>query len=293
MAEVAVVGIGRMGSALTRRLAAAGHQVTAWNRSRHAADAIAAAAGGALRRVADHPEEAVGGVQFVISVLADGEATKEVLLDGQVLAAIQPGTVVCDMGTSGVRAAQALDAALRSRGHAFVDAPVSGSVATADAGQLLVMASGDPLAVDALRPVFAAFAKRVAYLGQAGSGQAMKLAVNLVVHSLNSALSEAIALAGRAGIKAADSYDVFQDSVVAAPYVSYKREAFLNPDAPVAMSLDLVRKDLHLITALARDLGIYLPTATAVTAQVAASCAAGYGSKDMAALTRYIGREAP
>lgn len=292
MADVAVIGIGRMGGAVSRRLVAAGHHVTAWNRSRAAADALAGDIGGRLLRVAEDPADAVAGAQVVICALADGDVTRTVLLEGGVLAALRPDAVVCDMGTGGVPAAEALDAALRLSGHAFVDAPVSGSVATADAGQLLVMASGDPAAVDALRPVLAAFSKQVAYLGPAGAGQAMKLAVNLVVHNLNAALSEALALAGRAGIQAADAYDVFQASVVAAPFVNYKREAFLNPQAAVAMSLDLVSKDLRLITAFARDLGVRLPATAAVAAEVAASCEAGLGPQDMAALSRFIGHEA-
>ena len=104
----------------------------------------------------------------MISALSDGDATRAVLLDEALLSSLPTDAVVGDMGTSGLQAAHALDAAFRGSGHAFVDAPVSGSVATADAGQVLVMASGDPGAVDAFRPVLAAFAKEVAYLGPAG-----------------------------------------------------------------------------------------------------------------------------
>ena len=87
----------------------------------------------------------------------------------------------------------------------------------------------------------------------------MKLAVNLVVHDLNAAVSEALIIAKRAGIAAEDAYDVFQDSVIAAPFVVYKRAAFLDPETPVAMSLDLVHKDLRLITGLADELGVPVP----------------------------------
>jgi 3-hydroxyisobutyrate dehydrogenase-like beta-hydroxyacid dehydrogenase len=292
VADVTILGIGRMGGAISRRLAAAGHHVTVWNRSRAAAEALVGEIGGPLLRVAEVSADAVSGAQFVICALADGDATRTVLLDGTVLSALRPDAVVCDMGTSGVQAAEALEAALRRSGRAFVDAPVSGGVATADAGQLLVMASGDPAAVDALRPVLAAFSRRVAYLGPAGAGQVMKLAVNLVVHDLNAAMSEALVLADRAGIDTSDAYDVFQASVVASPFVNYKREAFLNALSPVAMRLDLVRKDLQLITALARDLGVSLPATQAVAEQVAAACAGGFGSQDMAALCRFVAREA-
>lgn len=280
-----------MGRVMARRLVAAGHQVTVWNRNRAPADALSRAVDGQSLRVAGDPAAAVAGARFVISALADGDVTREVLLGGAVLSALRADAVVCDLGTSGVEAARALDAAVRQAGRAFVDAPVSGSVATADSGQLLVMASGDPAAVDAARPVLAAFAKQVSYLGPAGAGQAMKLAVNLVVHGLNAALSEALVLADRAGIGAAQAYDVLEASVVAAPYVRYKRDAFLDPGTAVAMSLDLVHKDMRLITAFARDLGLALPATAAVSEEVAAACAAGFGHRDMAALSRFIGHE--
>ncbi len=308
VADVTVLGIGRMGGAMARKLAAAGHQVTVWNRSPAAATELAstvlASTGSASTglaspmraspapaiRIARDPADAVAQAEFVLSVLADGNVTSAVLLDSSVQSALPSEAIVCDLGTSGVAAARAIAAGLASTGHAFVDSPVSGSVATVSAGQLLVMASGDAVAVDAARPVLAAFARQVAYLGPAGAGQAMKLAVNAIVHDLNAALSEALALASRAGIAQADAYDVIEASVVACPYIHYKRDAFLADEPQVAMSLDLVGKDLRLIAALAADLGIDLPATSAVARQVGEACAAGYGPQDMATLSQYVSR---
>lgn len=288
MADIAVIGIGRMGAAMTRRLIASEHNVMIWNRNRAAAEAVAHAIARQQPRIADSPPDAVRGADFVLCSLADGHVTLATVLDPAVLAAIRPDAVLCDMGTSGVEAALALDSGLREHGHAFIDAPVSGSVSTVDAGQLLVMAGGNEADIAAIRPVMGSFAKRVAHVGPAGAGPAMKLAVNLVVHDLNAALSEAMVLATRAGIEPAAAYDVFQDSVVAAPYVVYKREAFLNTEALVAMSLDLVEKDLRLINALADSLGVRASATRAVAAEVAASCSAGFGSQDMASLMRFL-----
>ncbi|MHB1165834.1 MAG: NAD(P)-dependent oxidoreductase [Candidatus Nanopelagicales bacterium] len=285
MASVAVLGIGRMGAAMSSRLVDAGHSVSVWNRSPAAGEALAARC---AVRVAATPAEAVAGAELVISILANGAVTEAVLLDPAVLAALAPGTVVCDLGTSGVATAHRLGAALSSQGARFVDSPVSGSVPTVLAGQLLVMASGGPEGVAAASPVLAAFAKKVAYLGPAGRGQAMKLAVNLVVFALNSAVGEALALARAAGVDPSDAYDVLQDSVVAAPLVRYKRAAFLDPDAPVAMSLDLALKDLDLITGFAEELGSPVPATRAVRDEVADACAAGYGDRDMAQVFRYL-----
>jgi 3-hydroxyisobutyrate dehydrogenase-like beta-hydroxyacid dehydrogenase len=195
--------------------------------------------------------------------------------------------VVCDLATSGVAAARQLGAVLAEAGVPFVDAPVSGSVPAVEAGTLLVMAGGDPAAIAVAEPVLAAFASRVVRVGDVAAGQAMKLAVNLVVHDLNAALSEALILAEHAGITRETAYDVLADSVVAAPYVRYKRAAFLDPATPVAMSLDLVRKDLRLIAELAADVGVAIAVTTAAEVVVDAACEAGHGSEDMAALSRF------
>ena len=289
MAEVAVLGAGRMGAAMVRKLVQAGHVVTVWNRTAAAAEALTAELD---IKVASTPALAVVEADVVIAMLASGTVTTGVLLDADLMSALRPGAVVCDMGTSGVAAARALDQTLSSAGVRFVDAPVSGSVATVAAGHLLVMASGDLAGVAEAAEVLGAFAKRVMYVGAAGAGQVMKLAVNLVVHSLNAAVSEALTLATSAGVSAEAAYDIFQESVVAAPFVNYKRAAFLDPSTPVAMSLALTRKDLDLITGFANAQGVPAEVAGAVHSEVARACDAGFADQDMAALARYLKSEA-
>jgi 3-hydroxyisobutyrate dehydrogenase len=291
MAEVAVLGTGRMGAAMTRRLVAAGHAVTVWNRTAATARAAVADLPPGSADVAATAADAVAGRPVVLSMLADGTATCAVVLDGSVIDRLLPGAVVCDLATSGVPAATALARGLRAAGVGFVDAPVSGSVPAVDAGTLLVMAGGDGDAIDAVRPVLEAFARSVVRVGDTGTGQAMKLAVNLVVHTLNAALCEALVLAEASGIARESAYDVLADSVVGAPFLTYKRPAFLDPDVPVAMSLDLVLKDLALIAAQAQagEVGVTMPASAAAQASVAAACADGFGGQDMAALSRFPG----
>ncbi|HMG54349.1 MAG TPA: NAD(P)-dependent oxidoreductase [Kofleriaceae bacterium] len=287
MVDVAILGTGRMGAAMARRVAAAGHDLTMWNRTESSARTVLGSLPAGSARVAATAADAVAGRSVVLSMLADGAATREVLLDRSVLAALDSGAVVCDLATSGVATARALHSGLAQAAIGFVDAPVSGSVPAVNAGTLLVMASGAADAIAAVEPVLLAFARKVLRVGDAGAGQAMKLAVNLVVHVLNAAISEALILAERAGIPRDRAYDVLQDSVVAAPFVAYKRAAFLDPDTPVAMSLDLVLKDLRLITEFAAELAVGASVTEAVRAAVAAACAAGSGPQDMAALSRF------
>lgn len=288
MAEVAVLGMGRMGAAMARKVAAAGHQVRVWNRTPATAEAVAGEDASGRTRAAASAVEAVDGVDVVLTMLADGDATCAVLLDTGVLDTLPPAAVVVDLGTSGVQAAGRLAAGYAAAGRRYVDAPVSGSVPAVDGGTLLVMASGDEADVDDAREVLGAFARAVLHLGAAGTGQVMKLAVNLVVHDLNSAVAESLALAESAGVPMDRAYDVLQQSVVGAPFVQYKRAAFLDESTPVAMSLDLVAKDLRLVLELAESTGVPTGGTLAVLEQVNAAVQDGRGGQDMAALVRFL-----
>ena len=287
MARVAVLGAGRMGAAMAVRLVDQGHSVVLWNRTRERADAVAES--NPLVAVEDRPEDAVRGREVVLAILADGTATREVLLDPAVLDALDPTCVVVDHATSGPDAARDLARTLSERRIAFLDAPVSGSIPAVQAGTLLVMASGAAEDVDRALPVLESLARKVVRVGDAGAGQVMKLAVNLVLHDLNAAMAEALRLAEAADIARDDAYTVFQESVVGAPYVQYKRAAFLDPGTPVAMSLALVEKDLGLVTDQARALGRPAPVTEAVLQAVQAAVGAGLGARDMADLSRYDG----
>lgn len=289
MARVAILGVGKMGAAMARELVAAGHSVQLWNRTTEKADKVASDLANPLIGVASSASEAVSKSEIVISIFTDGKTTQDVLIgDEKLLLGAKPGTVFVDMGTSGVEAAKILHERLTKAGFRFVDAPVSGSVATIASHQLLVLASGSADAIVLVTPVLAAFSKKVANLGIAGNGQAMKLSVNLIVHSLNAAVAEGLALATAAGIDPSAAYDIFDESVVAAPFVKYKRSAFLDEGSPVAMRMDTVVKDLGLIRALGRAKGVQLEATWALEELYRKACADGFAAKDMARLVDFL-----
>ena len=121
------------------------------------------------------------------------------------------------------------------------------------------MVGGDPDAVARVQPVLESMGQKIMHLGPAGSGAAMKVVVNAVLAVINEAIAEGLVLAERAGIERETAYDVFAGGVAAAPYVLYKREAFVRPEeTPVAFTIDLMRKDLRLAFALAEELGVPL-----------------------------------
>ncbi|MGH2477047.1 MAG: NAD(P)-dependent oxidoreductase, partial [Candidatus Limnocylindrales bacterium] len=168
-----------------------------------------------------------------------------------------------------------------ARGTHLLDAPVSGSVALAESGRLTLMVGGDAADLERARPVLEALGAAVFHLGPLGTGAAMKLAVNTVVFGLNEALAEGLILAEAAGIDRARAYDVLAVSAVGAPYVAYKRDAFLDPDGtPVAFALELAAKDLRLIAGLAAAVGVELPQAETNLDVIRATADAVGGDRD-------------
>jgi 3-hydroxyisobutyrate dehydrogenase/2-hydroxy-3-oxopropionate reductase len=287
MTTVAVVGIGRMGSAMARCLARAGLPLVVHNRTRDRAEALAAELGA---RVASTPAEAASGADVVLTMLADDAAVRSVYdgADG-LLAGAGRGTVLADLSTVTPDTLRAFESAARSAGVGLLDAPVSGSVTTAESGQLTLMVGGATEDLARARPALEPLAKAIVHVGPLGSGAAMKLAVNTVIFGLNEALAEGLVLAEAAGIDRSVAYGVIAESAVGAPYVGYKRAAFLEPDStPTAFALELAEKDLRLIETLAASLGVPMPQArTNLEVVRAASDALGNGA-DFASVAGYL-----
>lgn len=287
MSSVGVLGIGRMGGSMARALAAAGFEVVCWNRTPAAAEDLAAELGG---RAMGRPADVAAAADVCVSMLADGAAVEAVYRgpDG-LLAGAHQGNVLVDSSTVPPSTIRGLEADARAAGAGLLDAPVSGSVALAQSGGLTIMVGGATADLERARPVLDALAKTVFHMGPLGSGAAMKLAVNAVIFGLNEALAEGLVLAEAAGIEREAAYDVLAASAVGAPYVGYKRAAFLEPEtAPVAFALDLAAKDLRLIAELAREVGVPIPQAATNLEVITAASAGGHGERDFSTVAEHL-----
>jgi 3-hydroxyisobutyrate dehydrogenase len=175
--RVAVLGMGTMGAGMARSLLRAGLPVGVWNRTPERAADVAAS--GAVAHA--DPAGAVAGADVVITMLADAAAVRSVALDAGMLAAMRPGAIWAQMGTIGVGATEELAAAVAARRPdvAFVDAPVSGSRAPAEAGELAILAAGPEGVRAALEPVFGAVGQVTRWLGETpGAASRLKLVIN-------------------------------------------------------------------------------------------------------------------
>lgn len=279
MTRVAFAGMGRMGAPMARNVLGAGFPLRVWNRT-PAATAPLVEAGA---EQATDPRALAADADVLVTMLADAAAAEAVLLgeDGA-LPALSPGTVVLEMSTIGPHSVRRLAEAAALRGVDVLDAPVSGSVTMAEAATLTAMVGGDADALERARPVLEAMTARQLHVGPSGAGATMKLAVNSVIALTNQAVSEALVLAEAAGIPREVAYDVLGSSAVASPFVQYKREAFLDPDAaPVAFTTAMLQKDVSLALALARDVQVPLPAVGAVNELLTLARALGWGDDDL------------
>jgi 3-hydroxyisobutyrate dehydrogenase len=265
-----------MGAPIAENLAAHGFEVCAWNRTAARAEALAARG----MQVRTDPAAAADGADIVLTMLTDGPATAEVINAARPAA----GTLWIQMGTVGVRATDALIEIARSRTLGLVDSPVLGSDGPAREGKLLVLASGADELRERVQPVFDVLASRTLWLGPAGRGSAVKLALNNWLSVLMEGLSETLALASCLGVDPATILDAMDGAPVAAPWALTKGRALLADALDPGFPLKHATKDLRLVVDAARERGVDLPVAEAVLPAWQSLVEAGEGDRDLAAV---------
>jgi 3-hydroxyisobutyrate dehydrogenase len=260
--RIAFLGTGIMGGPMARNLAAAGHDVHVWNRSREKAEGLGAT-------VADSPADASAGAEALITMLADGPAIDAVL------PALDPATLWIQMSTVGVE-----DTARFAEQHPrFLDAPVLGSRPQAEAGELLVLAAGRG------RPeeIFDALASRVMWLAdEPGAGTKLKLTTNLWIMNLVENLAETFALAEALEIDPRWFLDAISGRPMDSPYAHLKGEKILTNSFDAQFALKHATKDVRLALAAAREAGVDLALAPATLERYERAIELGYGDEDNA-----------
>ena len=284
--KLGFAGLGRMGRRMAANCVRAGHQVTVWNRSPGPVDAFLNTYGA---EAAENPGQLASGCEMVITMLANDEAACAVYLGPTGLIKSPGARLLVEMGTISPDLVQKLSRTAIAAGKDFVDAPVSGATQAAQEAQLLIMAGCRQDAHPALADVFGAIGRKTIWLGSAGAGAVMKLAVNMLIHGLNQTVAEALTLAGRAGISESDAFDVIENSAAAAPMLGYRRAHYLNEaDQDVSFTVDLARKDVTSALALANELGVDMPQTRIALDVLEMARSDGYGQRDMASVFAFM-----
>lgn len=274
---VAVLGAGgTMGLGMSRNLLRAGFEVRAWNRSREKAEPLVD--DGAA--IAGTPAEAVEGSDLILTILSDANAVLETV--EQALPSAGSGTVWLQMSTIGAEPTERCKALARDARVAFVDAPVLGTKQPAEEGKLTVLASGPADVRARAEPVFDAVGQRTQWVGEAGAGSRLKLAINVWIVAVVEGAAETLALAEGLGIDPKLVLETLEGGPLDMPYLQMKAGMMIERSFDPSFRLALAAKDARLALEAARQAGLDLPLVDVIASRLTQGAEA-HGDDDLAA----------
>ena len=283
MSELTFLGTGTMGLPMARNLLTAGYDLRVWNRT---ADRAAPLIDAGARSCAD-PAAAAKGATTMITMLSDAGAVLETA--AHALPGLADGATWVQMSTIGIEGTERCTELAHEVGVTFVDAPVLGTKAPAEQGQLVILASGPESAQSACEPIFTAVGARTVWLGEAGAGARVKVVVNGWIVGVVAVLAETINVAEALGVDPQLFFAAIEGGPLDLAYARIKGSAMMSRSfEDPSFRLALSRKDADLLLSAVADADLELPVMEAVVARLHAAERAGHGDADMAA-TYWVG----
>lgn len=281
MTKVALIGLGTMGSGMAGRLLTAGFDVAVYNRTPERAAPLRERGA----RVAATPADAARGAEFVIAMVADDHASREVWTGpAGVLSKVSSGTVLIDSSTVTPGWIRELAALAEAHGCEFIDAPVTGSRPQAQNGELLFLAGGSAAAIERARPVLRTMSRGIVHIGPTGAGATMKLINNFVCGVQAAGLAEAVAWIERSGLERDSAVSILTGGAPASPMVKALADRMCKQAYETNFRVDLMAKDLTYATAEARRVGVELTTGVASLHRFEEADRAGFSARDLSAV---------
>ena len=286
MAKVAFLGLGVMGFPMAGHIAAAGHDVTVYNRTASKAENWVAKHGGAM---AATPALAAADADFVFACVGDDpDALAVALGDDGAFDAMREGAVYIDNSTVSADVARQLDVAARERNFSSLDAPVSGGQAGAENGKLTVMVGGSDDAFATALPVIECYSARVVHMGAAGKGQQAKMANQICIAGLVQGLSEALNFAAEAGLDTDKLLEAISGGAAQSWQMVNRGHTMVADEFDFGFAVDWMRKDLRICQEEAAQNGAPLPVTKIVAGYYDELSENGYGRNDTSSLIRRL-----
>ena len=282
MAEsVAILGLGTMGNGMAANLLKAGFSVSVYNRTAAKAQPLVSAGA----RLASTPAEAAKGAAYIISMLADDAASREVWLgkDGA-LAAADNGAILIESSTVSPAWIAELASVATQHGTELLDAPVTGTRTHAETGQLLFLVGGSDRALAAATPVLKAMSKEVVHLGPVGSGAKMKLINNFLCGVQIASLAEGLTWIERSGLEPEKALSILKAGAPGSPLLGAISARMASHNYTVNFVLRLMAKDLLYAQTEAARCDVDLKTAVVARSLFESAIVKGFGEEDMAAV---------
>jgi 3-hydroxyisobutyrate dehydrogenase len=281
--RAAFLGLGIMGSRMSRRLLDAGFGLTVWNRTPgRAKDLVQSGA-----REARAPSEAARDADVVLTMLGDPASVREVILGPNgVLEGLPSGSILIDLTTVDPETPRELEKAAAEKGAFFLEAPVTGSRPAASSGELVLMVGGEAEVLSRAEPVLKPLSRRIVHMGPVGAGARMKLLNNLIIAVSMQALYEGMTLGRQGGLRDEAMLEVLLSSASASPLLKMKGTAVQNRNFETNFSVKHMAKDLFLAVEEAHRRNVPLPLLMTVHALYESALARGLGEEDIAALVK-------
>jgi 3-hydroxyisobutyrate dehydrogenase-like beta-hydroxyacid dehydrogenase len=273
--DIGFIGLGAMGGAMAKNLAAAGHRVRAWNRSGGAVEGVTMLAAAAEAFQAD----------VTMTMLSDDAAIRSVVLDAGLLGGARPGLVHIVTSTISVAFAHDLVAAHEAAGVGYVSAPVLGRPDVAAKGELNILAGGARAALDVARPVFEVIGQRVWEMGEAApTANAAKIACNMMITMAIEAMAEAVVISEANGLARDRFFEVILGTLFGSRSYTVYSSKIAARDYEPGFKAVLGLKDLRLASEAAAAAGKSLPMLNAVHGRMKETVDAGLGERDWSAM---------
>jgi 2-hydroxy-3-oxopropionate reductase len=280
---IGFLGLGIMGAPMAKNLVKGGYRLVVSSKSAKYQELAALGADGAASN-----REVASKSDVVITMLPNSPEVKDVILgrDG-VIEGVKPGTIVVDMSSIAPAASQEIGAALKEKGAAFLDAPVSGGEPKAVDGSLAIMVGGDQAAFEKIRPVLEKMGSSVTLAGGIGAGNTAKLANQIIVALNIAAVSEAFVLAAKAGVNPETVFNAIKGGLAGSTVMNAKIPMILDGNFKPGFRIELHIKDLQNALDTAHQLGVPVPLTAGVMETLQALKNDGHAKSDHSAIVRY------
>jgi 2-hydroxy-3-oxopropionate reductase len=285
MERIGFIGLGLMGKPMAEQLLRAGYPLTVHNRSRAPVDALVAQGA----HVSGSPRAVAEQSDVTFTMLPGPDAVRAVMRgeDG-VLVGAAKGALVIDMSTSDPELARELSAEGARRGVSLLDAPVSGGQVGAQTATLSIMVGGEPHAFARALPLFQHLGKNIVHVGDAGAGQIVKAANQIIVGLTIQAVAEALAFVQKAGVDADKAREVMLGGFASSRVLELHGRRMLVGDFVPGGRVETQLKDLMIALDTAERTGAQLPITARVAELYRELVRQGFGHEDHAALWRLL-----
>jgi len=285
MKKIGFIGLGIMGSRMATNLQKEGHNLYLYNRTKSKADFLVSK-GGSWKT---SPAEAAKEASILITMLSTPEVVAATASGAEgFLNALKPGSIWLNCSTINPSAAVKMEQLASQKGIRYIDAPVAGTKAPAEKGELLFLVGGEEEVVSEVQPLLDIMGKKTIHLGVTGNGSKMKMLINLLLAQSMLAFGEAMALGKGMGLSESLLFNVLCNTPVIAPFIGLLRPKLEQNDQDANFPLKWIQKDIHLATTTAYEIGVPMPSLNTAKEVYAQAKQYGLGDNDFSAIYTYL-----